>query len=540
VHPSEGSALRATRVLAQITSLLIACLGCDGIAYSAATSVGTESTQATAARPNVIIVLADDLDVHSLSRMINLGLMPKLKSNVVDPGTQFRNSFVTTSWCCPSRATLLTGLYSHNHRVLTNSRPLGGVHRFDDSSTLATWLQKAGYRTGLVGKYFNNYGSDNDSSTPVDDARYVPPGWTDWQGLQDKAVDGHRAFQMYDYTINDNGTLVRHGTAPADYQTDVIARRARQFIEDAESRDDARPFFLLVAPTAPHLEAEAPVTSGCSDTEWAKSIRPAPRHIGTLPDTVQVPRPKSFNEADLRDKPSWFQRLPALTTRDVGCLNRQYRDRLASLRAVDDLVGGLVTTLQRLDEWSRTVFVFTSDNGWFYGQHRLTDKVLGYEESIRVPLYVRAPGFPSHATTRAALNNDLAPTVAEFAGIAPGLAVDGRSLLPLMRNPTENQWRKRFLVEYLGTVQTDQVPPRVPFSAVRTTTLSRATPPDQFYVSWRDGLGSEEFYDLRTDPAQVDSQHGNPGWASVRNMLAAWLADFRTCARGRCQALENQ
>ena len=120
------------------------------------------------------------------------------------------------------------------------------------------------------------------------------------------------------------------------------------------------------------------------------------------PLEYQVPKPKSFNEADLRDKPSWFQRIPTLTARDLGCLQRQYRDRLASVRAVDDLVGTLVTTLQRLDEWSRTVFVFTSDNGWMYGQHRLTDKVLGYEESIRVPLYIRAPGFSPQVTTRAA------------------------------------------------------------------------------------------------------------------------------------------
>lgn len=525
---------------ARLAAGLATLLGFWCVAGTAASSGDTATTQVASARPNVVIVLADDLDVHSLTRMMTLGLMPKLKSNVVDAGTQFRNSFVTTSWCCPSRATLLTGLYSHNHRVLTNSRPLGGVHRFDDSSTLATWLQKSGYRTGLVGKYFNNYGSDNDSTTPVDDPRYVPPGWTDWQGLEDKAVDGRRAFQMYDYTINDNGTLVRHGTAPADYQTDVFARRARQFIEDADSSDDAKPFFLLVAPTAPHLELPEPVLGGCSDTEWANSIRPAPRHVGTLPATVQVPRPTNFNESDLRDKPSWFQRLPALTTLDVGCLQRQYRDRLTSLRAVDDLVGTLVATLQRLDEWSRTVFIFTSDNGWFYGQHRLTDKVLGYEESIRVPLYIRAPGFPPQTTTRAALNNDLASTVADFAGVEPGLRVDGRSLLPLMRDPLTNQWRKRFLVEYLGPVDIDRVPPRAPFSAVRTTNLSRTTPPDQIYVSWKDGLGSEEFYDLRTDPLQLSSQHGNSAWASVRNMLAGWLADFRTCARGSCQSLENQ
>jgi N-acetylglucosamine-6-sulfatase len=520
--------------VARVAGLVLALAS---LAVPADTGIAAE---VAATRPNIVIVLADDLDTHSLKRMVNLGLMPALKSKVIDSSTQFTNSFVTTAWCCPSRATLFTGLYSHNHHVFSNGGRLGGVQRFDDSSHLALWLQKSGYRTGLVGKYLNNYGNDEDPTTPVDDPGYVPPGWNDWQGLMDEAVDGLRAFQMYNYTIVDNGRLVRHGTAPSDYQTDVIARRARQFVNESEALNDARPFFLLVAPTAPHLEMPTPVMSGCTDSMWDVTVRPAPRHVGTLPDSVQLPRPPSFNEPDLSDKPSWFRRIPLMTTRDIGCLKRQYRDRLTSLRAVDDLVRSLVDTLQANGEWANTVFIFTSDNGYFYGHHRLTDKVLGYEESIRVPLYIRAPGFPAQSTTRVALNNDLAPTVTAFASIAPGLRVDGRSLLPLLRNPLETRWRKRFLVEYLGKVEADIRPPRVPFSAVRTTGLSRTTPPNQFYVEWADGLGSSEFYDLASDPYQLRSQHANPAWATVRNMLAGWLGQFRTCGGGSCQSLENQ
>lgn len=516
-----------------------ACALLGALAVLAIPAATGTAAQAAAARPNVVIVLADDLDTHSLTRMVNLGLMPALKSKVIDQSTRFSNSFVTTSWCCPSRATLLTGLYSHNHRVLTNSRPLGGVHRFDDSSSLATWLQKSGYRTGLVGKYFNNYGNDKDPTTPVDDVGYVPPGWNDWQGLMDQSSPGLRAFQMYNYTINDNGRLVRHGSAAADYQTDVIARRARQFVVESET-NDARPFFLLVAPTAPHLEEPTPVMAGCVGSPWEATIRPAPRHAGTLPSAVQLPRPPNFNEPNLADKPSWFRQVPSMTSRDIGCLQRQYRGRLASLRAIDDLVRNLVETLQAHGEWANTVFVFTSDNGFFYGQHRLADKVLGYEESIRVPLYIRAPGFPSQATTRTVLNNDLAPTVTAFAGISPGLRVDGRSLLPLLRNPGETRWRRRFLVEYLGPVETTIVPPKVPFSAVRTTNLSQGSPPNQVYVEWHDGLGSSEFYDLGSDRYQLASQHANPAWAPVRNALAGWLVQLRRCGGGTCQSLENQ
>jgi arylsulfatase A-like enzyme len=266
----------------------------------------------------VVIVLVDDLDAHSLNRMVNIGMMPKLKSKVIDQSTRFTNFFVTTSLCSPSRATLLTGLYAHNHHVHTNSRPLGGVVRFDDSSSLATWLQKAGYRTGLVGKYLNKYGSNQDSTTPVDDVGYIPPGWNDWQGLMDQDTDGLHAQQMYNYTINDNGRLVKHGTAGAEYQTDVIRGSARQFINESEKINDAQPFFLLVTPTAPHLEQPGPITNGCTDSAWDESIRPAPRHIGTLPDSIQLTRPPNFNEADVGDKPSWFQHAPRLTTKDMA------------------------------------------------------------------------------------------------------------------------------------------------------------------------------------------------------------------------------
>jgi N-acetylglucosamine-6-sulfatase len=204
------------------------------------------------------------------------------------------------------------------------------------------------------------------------------------------------------------------------------------------------------------------------------------------------------------------------------------------------MVGSLINTLQNNGEMANTVFIFTSDNGFFYGPHRLTDKVLGYEESIRVPLYIRAPGFPRQSTACAALNIDLAPTVAEFAGITPGLPADGRSLLPLIRNPLEANWRKRFLVEYLGTVDTGRVPPRAPFRAVRTTNLSQTTPPNQFYVEWQDGLGSIEFYDLPSDPYQISSQHNDSARAAVRTTLANWVSQFASCSGGSCQTLEDQ
>ncbi|MEA3275334.1 MAG: sulfatase-like hydrolase/transferase, partial [Pseudomonadota bacterium] len=198
-------------------------------------------------RPNIIVIMADDLDTASLRAALELqspefpdGLMPHLKRFVVEPGVEFAESFVTFPLCCPSRATYLTGLYPHNHNVLGNLPPAGGFYRFDDTSTIATWLLAGGYRTGHIGKYLNGY----------QDATYVPPGWSDWYSLV-----GPTTYCMYDYTISSNGVPQYYHDAEEDYQTDVLAAYAEGFIHDVDSFDDIQPFFLSVTPLAPHLES---------------------------------------------------------------------------------------------------------------------------------------------------------------------------------------------------------------------------------------------------------------------------------------------
>jgi arylsulfatase A-like enzyme len=291
------------------------------------------------------------------------------------------------------------------------------------------------------------------------------------------------------------------------------------------------------------LESGGPTLSGCTNPKWNGTIRPAPRHAGTLPSAVTLPRPPSFNEADMSDKPAYLRTAPQLTSADIGCLTRQYRDRLESLRAVDDLIGGIVNTLSANGELGNSVIIFTSDNGFFFGEHRLTDKVLGYEPSIKVPLVIRAPGFTGAKTTdRFVLNNDLAPTIAAFAGVVPGLPVDGRSLIPLLKNPTEMPWRKRFLVEYLGLGGESGDPImglRLPFSALRTTPLDSQTP-ERFYVEWNDTPKSRELYNFVTDPDQMRSEHANPALSGVRTAMAGWLARLKTCGKGTCRILEDQ
>jgi arylsulfatase A-like enzyme len=328
---------------------------------------------------------------------------------------------------------------------------------------------------------------------------------------------------MYDYTVSDNGIPVTYGSGEDDYQTDVLATLAARFVRQAEATD-GRPFFLSVAPLAPHLE------SACNPD----GVRAAPRHDGTV--DLPLPAPPSLNEADMQDKPAWMRRLPL---RDVEHLARVYNERLASLRAVDDLVGTLARTLEEAGELERTAWIFTSDNGYLLGQHRWHSKVLLYEESIRVPLVVRVPGATTPAVVgRIALNNDLAPTIAALAGIQPHHAVDGRSLLPLLRGAGQ-PWRRRFLVEYPPTGERG-IPP---FFAVRTD--GDGGTPALVYAETLsfDGrsLRARELYDLESDPFQLESLHDDPSRRRTwqRRVLAAHLEALEACGKGTCQVAEE-
>ncbi|MGI0015987.1 MAG: sulfatase-like hydrolase/transferase, partial [Nitrososphaera sp.] len=227
---------------------------------------GLNDAYGLAFRPNIVVIMADDLDQRSLDILLQEGLMPKLKQHVIDKAVTFSESFATYPLCCPSRATFLTGQYPHNHNVWSNSLPLGGVTKLNDSSTLATWLQESGYYTAYVGKYLNRYGLDTDQT-------YIPPGWNDWQ-----ATVGSSTYWMYSYTVNDNGALVKHGTAAGDYQTDVLGERSVQVINERES-SDSTPFFLYINPLAPHEDGKTPLCE--LNYGDIKSTRPAPRHIGT-------------------------------------------------------------------------------------------------------------------------------------------------------------------------------------------------------------------------------------------------------------------
>ncbi|MGH7773490.1 MAG: sulfatase family protein [Candidatus Binatia bacterium] len=458
------------------------------VVLAAEISSGPSTSIAQSRRPNIIFILADDLNVETMAHL------PRLQSLLAARGTTFANYFVSLALCCPSRASILRGQYAHNTEIFTNMPPGGGFQKFLDlgreESTVATWLHDGGYRTVLLGKYLNGY--------PV--TTHVPPGWDEWY-----AVAG--AVNFFNYRLNENGEIVTYGNQPEDYLTDVLSQKASDFI--VRTAPMGQPFFMYVAPYAPHQPAD-----------------PAPRHEEEFPG-VQAPRTASFNEADVSDKPTWVQNTPPRTPAQITQLDALYRRRLQSMLAVEDLLEQLIRTLRRTHQLSNTYIVFTSDNGFHLGQHRLpAGKNTAYEEDIRVPLIVRGPGVPAgRVIEHLAVNIDFAPTFAELAGAQAADFVDGRSLVPLLTSdpPAVEGWRQAFLLE-AGFITGNRV-----FQGIRTNKHT--------YVEYLN-TGERELYDLEEDPDQLQSLHDTAD-PEILEQLASWLATLRACAGASCRSAED-
>lgn len=512
----------------RLAAILLVCAGCaaeESIELAAAAiSVGEPGAQ-----PNVVVIMADDLDTGLIQAMVDLGLAPNIEQHLVQGGTTFANSFVSNSLCCPSRATMLTGQYSHNNGV-QGAGPLeehGGVDALSDTSTLATWLQAAGYRTGHVGKYLNGYGTRMDDTTPSFQGGYVPPGWDHWQALV-----GIGTYRMFGYNINDTRDGVQemvwyNGDSVENYQTTVLTRRAVSFIEDAHDR--GAPFYLQVMTLAPHAEVDSE-----ENNRFDFSIRHDPQDEIDKADKLAF---ISGLEPAFMYDPSWNFVAPesprhfpeeSLSETDVANLARFYRERMAAMLAVDDMVGDVVRTLTERGVLDNTVIIFTSDNGWMWGQHRLVGKKVAYEESIRVPLYVRVPWEGRTAVKRMVVNADLAPTIAELAGAQPDLWVDGRSLVPFLHaDAPAPPWRRHLLIEHWG--EGTHIPT---YAALRS---ARYVYIDYYELAaWR-----RELYDLELDPFQTSNLYGSLDYAQVTRIMKRKLAAMRACALGTCQDLEE-
>jgi N-acetylglucosamine-6-sulfatase len=445
---------------------------------------------AAQARPNILVLETDDQTVADMAAL------PKTRALIGDRGTTFANSFVSYSLCCPSRSTLYTGQYAHNHGVLSNKLPSGGFTRLDTSNWLPLWLQAAGYRTMHVGKFLNGYGRD---APPT-----VPPGFDDWNGMVDPST-----YKYYGYTVDENGLLSTH---PGVYSTDFITGRANELI--AAAAPGRRPWFMSVAWLAPHA-------GGPRDPDDPPGIAtPSPalkyRNAFAL---SPLPRPASFNEADMSDKPLALQGLPRIGAVRAARIQEDYQQRLESLLSVDDAVASIVAELRSVGELDNTLILFTSDNGFFHGEHRVpSGKLLVYEPSIRVPLLMRGPGIPRGRTLNQLVSNaDLAPTILAAAHATPGRAQDGRSLLDLVRDPRV-EWGRELLLES-GTPQ-----------GLTTEGLRN--------YRWKyveHSNGESELYDLRNDPDELTSLHADPRFAGLRGQLASRLHALETCAGAGCR-----
>lgn len=486
----------------------------QGAASPAPTVEEEASAAAPSSRPNIVYILTDDMAVSDLQ------YMPKTMELLGAQGVTFENFFVSMALCCPSRACMLRGQYPHNTQIVGNNRPDGGYGKFArlglEQSTIAVWLQEAGYNTALFGKYMNGYPGNTGKQT-------IPVGWTEWYS----SVEGN-AYDQYNYTLNENGTLVSYGNAPEDYGTDVYAAKAMDFM--SRSIAAGEPFFAYVSVYAPHNPAT-----------------PAPRHENLFAD-LALPRPPSFNEEDMSDKPQGLRDIAALSDHQIFGLEAIYRKRIQSLQAVDEMVANFVAQLESLGQLDNTYIVFTSDNGYHLGEHRLPQgKNTPYEEDIRVPLLVRGPDVLAGEVVDALTGNiDLAPTFAEWAGISAPDFVDGRSLVPLLRGETPSEWRDAFLLERGSqSAQTSINVPATPSATLEAPDSPLDRSPAVNYVGLRTAEytyieyanGEIELYDLRADPYQLQNiaATANP---SLLAMLHAWLEALRQCQAESCRAAE--
>jgi arylsulfatase A-like enzyme len=449
-----------------------------------------------ATKPNIVVIQADDQTASQFTPRV----MPNTTKLLADHGTTFGEYIVTTALCCPSRASLLTGQYAHNHGVFNNDRAGGGYGALvDKGNVLPVWLQRAGYNTIHVGKFLNNYAS------AVSDPAEVAPGWDEWQSM----ISGEGRY--YDYNLSDNGRIVHKGMANDDYVTRVITHKAVQAISQyAPAR---QPFYIQIDHRAPHI-ARMSHRGRCGTL---RNAEPDPRDMDEFRN-ARLPTSRSFNEGDMSDKPAFLRQLPRLSYLDRHRITEHWRCALATLVGLDRSVESVFDAVKRAGEIRHTVFIYISDNGQFYGEHRLqVGKVFPYEEALDEPLVIRLPpryrdGLPRVAVSRKAVANiDLAPTILDLAGGRPCppaggcRTMDGRSLMPLLTGTGHWPDQRALLTEFRDP--TPGLHSTCDFAGVRTT---RQIYVEHYSVMNRSTGSCEatlqvERYDLQNDPHELQN-----------------------------------
>jgi N-acetylglucosamine-6-sulfatase len=485
--------------------------------------------------PNIVLIQTDDQTFAQLNQTV----MPNTQRLLVDKGTTFTNYIASTAQCCPSRASLFTGQYAHNHEVTSNKVGYPGL--VDKGNVLPVWLDRAGYNTIHLGKFMNGY------PRFVEPDSTVAPGWDEWRTV----LSG---TQYYGYNYFVNGRVVQRGRAPKDNLTTVLNRDAVRMVRRYAPRPE--PFYLQLDEHSPHVSQQFDPYGACGH-----AAIPEPRDERRFKDEA-LPKPPSFDERDMSDKPAFLQAAPMLDAAQRNNLSRRWRCALDALAGVDRGVEKVFDAVKQSGEVRRTVFVLVSDNGYFYGEHRLAaGKVFPYDEALHLPLVIRVPrryrdgqSRVDH-TAKPAGNIDLAPTIIRLAGATPCVpgdgcrTMDGRSLLPILEGKGSWPSHRGLLTEYRE--------PKLPrystcqFAGIRTRHdvyvehyrvadastggCVDATPPDV------------ERYDLKSDPFELDNLCAGGTMASCptdlkQRDLELRLAKLRSCAgiEGRDERVDGR
>jgi N-acetylglucosamine-6-sulfatase len=533
MHPSRSSiSTRSSRRLALAAASLLAA-ACVGLSASAPHGVGTSVADAMGGSPNIVLIQADDQTLGQFSAET----MPNTMRLLARHGTMFRNYIATTGQCCPSRASLITGQYAHNDGVTSNGVGYPGL--VDKGNVLPVWLQQAGYQTFHVGKFMNGY--QNFARPPST----VPPGWDQWYSY----LAGTR---YYDYDMYVNGSVVHRGENRQANATHVATQKAVQLIRDRASQ--AIPMYLQLDEPAPHVAGQKDPFGKCGHVPI-----PEPQDEGAFKN-APLPRPPSYNERDMRDKPPFLSSAPRFDRSATNRVRRRWRCALAATKGVDRGVARVYEAIKNAGLLGRTVFIFISDNGQFYGEHRIAKgKVFPYQEALHLPLVISAPrrylngARPVRNVLKRVANIDLAPTILSFAHgqpcppRGPCRTMDGRSLRPLL-GPSGKWPRQRGLLteykapdpgkyatcEFAGILTRDTT--YVEHSRVADPATGQCVPADQV-----------ERYNRKRDPYELHNlcfggKPANCPSNTSQTELESRLNRLRHCAgiRGRDQRVDGR
>jgi arylsulfatase A-like enzyme len=559
--------LTLTAALALLTGRSTAATPSEPRGRSEATASAKETEpppELSSGRPNIVVIQTDDQTLEQLYGEYKVPgggtvqAMPNTRALIADKGATFTQYYTPYALCGPSRVSLLTGRYAHNNKVRGNVPPNGGYPGFTARAAynhnIATWLQGAGYRTIHVGKFINAYGDP-----PYDNGTNVPPGWNAWH----TTLNADTNHYFYGYKLNNNGKVEgpygdsgswetrEYGQKddfgcpyaplnglPCLYETDVFSRIAS---EEMVGTPEGTPFYLQLDYSAPHGDFRRPA-----------GPEPAPRHNETF---AGVPFPhdpsEGFNEGNVNDKPRFIREAPFVSPTEAHTYRVYYQKALESLRSVDDGVKQVVDTLGAMGRLRNTYIIFMSDNGFFYGEHRLTGgKFLAYEPSTHLPMLIRGPGVkPDSETGQLASTVDVAPTILELARAQADKSIDGESLYPYAHDP-ELRSNRPLLFE--SFVQTDDVeqnggagnnPEGISYGRPGTDAgASVVAPPKNYYgirlgqykyIEWPDS--EKELYDLEKDPNELNNKIRDKNFFPIRGFMHRELERLEECIGFRCR-----